>query len=266
MQKNSLLGSFKLNARKFVCFLGLNTSRITYNKTFTCLVFATLLEISPTNALIADNSKAKVFNHQWRTYSTSDFHKTVLPLFLQTAYICLYLPISAYICEKAYVCLFNSLVTRVVHLEVTEDLTTTICVTAIRRFIARRGQLQLFFSEKGSNCLGARKQIRRQPLKPDHEFIRQKLMNQSVEWRLNAPSAPHFSGVWERLVHIVKRALILNLGSVKLTWDTFSTIVTRTESLVNVRPLTPVRSDFKDENPLTPNHFLIGRAFSNVPA
>ena len=168
--------------------------------------------------------------------------------------------------EKAYICLFNCLVTRAVHLEVTEDLTTTTCMTAIRRFVARRGQPRLFLSDNGSNFLGARKQIRRQPLQLDHEFIRQKLLNQSVEWRLNPPSAPHFGGLWERLVQIVKRALLLNLGSAKLTWDTFSTIVTETESLVNARPLTHVRSDVEDEDPLTPNHFLIGRAFSNVSA
>ena len=51
-----------------------------------------------------------------------------------------------------------------------------------------------------------------------------------------------------------------------MTWDTFSTIVTKTESLVNARPLTHVRSDVEDEDPLTPNHFLIGRTFSYVPA
>ena len=58
----------------------------------------------------------------------------------------------------------------------------------------------------------------------------------------------------------------MNLGSAKLTWDVFSTIVIETESLVNARPLTHVRSDIEDEDPLTPNHFLIGRAFPNVPA
>ena len=71
---------------------------------------------------------------------------------------------------------------------------------------------------------------------------------------------------WERVVQIVKRALLLNLGSAKLTRDVFSTIVIETKSLVNARPLTHVRSDIEDEDPLTPNHFLIGRAFPNVPA
>ncbi|XP_075254910.1 uncharacterized protein LOC142346282 [Convolutriloba macropyga] len=163
--------------------------------------------------------------------------------------------------EKAYICLFNCLVTRAVHLEVTEDLTTSTCMTAIRRFIARRGQPRLLLSDNGSNFLGARKQIRRQNLQLDHDFIKNNLLNQSVEWRLNPPSAPHFGGVWERLVQIVKRALLLNLGSAKLTWDVFTTIVAEAECLVNARPLTHVRSDNEDED-----HFLIGRAFPNIPA
>ena len=89
--------------------------------------------------------------------------------------------------EKAYICLFNCLVTRAVHLEVTEDLTTSACMTAIRIFIARRGQPRLLLSDNGSNFLGARKQIRRQNLQLDHDFIKNNLLNQSVEWRLNPP-------------------------------------------------------------------------------
>ena len=139
-------------------------------------------------------------------------------------------------------------------------------MTAIRSFIARRVQPRIFLSDNCSNFLGARKQIRRQPLKLDHGFITQKLMNESVEWRLNLHSAPHFGGAWERLVQIVKRAPHLNLGSAKLAWDVFSTIGIETESLDNARPLTHVRSDIEDEDPLRPNHFLIGRTFPNVPA
>ena len=97
--------------------------------------------------------------------------------------------------EKANICLFNCLVTQAVDLEVTEDLTTTTCMTAIRRYITRRGQPRLILIDNGCNFLGARKQIRRQPLKLDHDFIRQKLMKESVEWRLNPSSAPDFGGV-----------------------------------------------------------------------
>ena len=166
---------------------------------------------------------------------------------------------------KTYICLFTCLVTRAIHLEVAEDLSTDKCLTAIRRFIARRGQPRLFLSDNGSNFLGARKQIRRRPLMLDHDYIKDQLLNQSVEWKLNPPSAPHFGGVWERLAQCVKRALLLNLGSAKLTPDVFATIVSEAECLVNSRPLTHVRSNHEDDNPLTPNHFLLGRPFCNVP-
>ena len=125
----------------------------------------------------------------------------------------------------------------------------------------KAGQSWLFLSDNGRNFPGARKQIQRQPLKLDHEFIWQKILNQSVEWRLKPPSALQFGVVWERLVQIVK--LLLNLGSAKLTWDAFPTIFTETESLVNPRPLTHVRRDVEDEDPLTSNFLLIGRALSS---
>ena len=166
---------------------------------------------------------------------------------------------------KTYICLFTCFVTRAIHLEVAENLSTDKCLTAIRRFIARRGQPRLFLSYNGSNFLGARKQIRRRPLMLDHDYIKDQLLNQSVEWKLNPPSAPHFGGVSDRLVQCVKRALLLNLGSAKLTPDVFATIVSEAECLVNSRPLTHLRSNHEDDNPFTPNHFLLGRPFCNVP-
>ena len=95
-------------------------------------------------------------------------------------------------------------------------------------------------------------------------FHQKNLLNQSTEWRLNPPSAPHFGCVWDRLVQIVKRVLLINLGAAKLTPNVFSTNFTDAESLVNSRPLTHVRSYNKDEDPLTPNHFLLGRPFANT--
>ena len=71
--------------------------------------------------------------------------------------------------------------------------------------------------------------------------------------------------MWERLVHCVKRALLLNLVSAKLTPDVFATIVSEAECPVNSRPPANVRSNHEDDNPLTPNHFLLGRPFCNVP-
>ena len=245
-----------------------------YSKTSTCLVFASLLEVSPTSALIADDSKANDFNH----LTDIRFPQNETPVVFRNVgydYIGPFAVIQwskeekAYIClfnckeEKAYICRFNCLVTRVVHLEVTEDLKPITCKTAIRRFIARRGHPRLLLSDNGSNFLGARKQIRRQTLKLDHELIRQKLLNQSVDWPLTSFCPSLRLGVGEAPTDCkTSSSFELRIGKV----GTFSTIVTKTESLVNARALTHVKSDVEDEDPLTPNHFLVGRAFSNVPA
>ena len=59
--------------------------------------------------------------------------------------------------EKSYICLFTCLSTRAVHLESTENLTTNNCITAIRRFIARRGTPKLLISDNATYFAGARK-------------------------------------------------------------------------------------------------------------
>ena len=72
-------------------------------------------------------------------------------------------------------------------------------------------------SDNATNFLGSHKQ--------DPDFIRNNLFNQSIEWRLNPPSAPHFGGLWQRIVQIDKRFLLINLRFAKLTHDDFATIV-----------------------------------------
>ena len=76
----------------------------------------------------------------------------------------------------------------------------------------------------------------------------------------------HFGGASERLVSMIKRAFLLNLGSDRLSRDLFATIVAETESILNSRPLTHVSSELDDDLLLTRNHFLMGRPLVYAPA
>ena len=42
-------------------------------------------------------------------------------------------------------------------------------------------------------------------------------------------------------------------------------LVVEADAILNSRPLTPVSSDCRDDEPLTPNHFHLGHASANVP-
>lgn len=56
---------------------------------------------------------------------------------------------------KRWVALFTCLSVRAVHLEIVHSLSTKSCIMAIRRFVARRGSPAAFYSDNGTNFVGA---------------------------------------------------------------------------------------------------------------
>ena len=96
----------------------------------------------------------------------------------------------------------------------------------------------------------------------DNDYIKSQLQQQNITWKMNPPLAPHFGGIWERLIQSAKRTLLIILGSQQLKAEVFQTIVAEIEGLLNSRPITNVSSDTKNEEALTPNYFLLGRPYS----
>ena len=96
--------------------------------------------------------------------------------------------------------LFTYLSVRAVHLELVDSLDTSACIDAIHRFIARRGQPESIISDNGTNFVGTAREFKEafQELKADEMFSG--LAERGIKWTFNPPAAPHFGGVWERLV------------------------------------------------------------------
>ena len=167
-----------------------------------------------------------------------------------------------------YILLFTCLVVRAVHLEVAVDLTTDSTINCIRRFISRRGKPKKFFSDCGKSFVGSNNSLQSSiaSLRNSQDFASHfHLMQVEIEWVFNPPAAPHFGGSWERLVQIFKLSLYKVIGSRTLSDDILWTLVCEIESNMNSRPLTNVPSEINDPLPLTPNHFLLGRASLNYP-
>ena len=61
------------------------------------------------------------------------------------------------------------------------------------------------------------------------------------------------------IIQTAKRTLLIILGSQKLKAETFQTIVTETEDIVNSRPISYVSSDNNNEKALITNHFNLRR-------
>ncbi|XP_065082217.1 uncharacterized protein LOC135704669 [Ochlerotatus camptorhynchus] len=161
---------------------------------------------------------------------------------------------------KRWICLFTCLTVRVVHLELAHSLSTTSCVMAFRRFVARRGAPLEVFSDNGTNFVGANRQLseEKQKIQDIVEDCAATFANAKTQWHFNVPAAPHMGGPWERMVKSVKVAM-------KAVWDSprhpsdevLETIMLEAEAIVNSRPLTYVPLEAADEEALTPNHFLL---------
>ena len=159
---------------------------------------------------------------------------------------------------KYWCCLFTCLATRAVHIEVVQGLDTDACMMAITRFMARRGRPHTIMSDNGTNFIGSAREFKELSRKWDQDILRNTLANQQVVWKFNPPAAPHFGGVWERLVRSCKKSMYSILGARCLTLPVLTTTMCLVEQTLNARPITPVSDDPDDLEALTPNHFLLG--------
>ena len=166
---------------------------------------------------------------------------------------------------KRWCCLFTCLTTRAVHIEVVRSLDTDSCLVAINRFIARRASRLLSSAIIGTNFVGSARELEEYINSWNQDQITPELAQKHIVWKFNPPGAPHFGGVWERLVRSCKKAMVAILGNRSLTDEVLLTTMCLVEQTLNARPITPASDDPEDLEPLTPNHFIIGRANVCIP-
>ncbi|XP_055527350.1 uncharacterized protein LOC129719971 [Wyeomyia smithii] len=151
--------------------------------------------------------------------------------------------------EKRWGTLATCLTVRAIHIEIVHSLTTSSCIMAIQNFIARRGQPRNIYSDRGTNFVGAQRELQQLNESIDHDLIMREFTNTETEWVFNPPQAPHMGGSWERLIRAVKVNMMTVIATKRPR---------EIENTVNSRPLTHVPVDDDSGPALTPNHFLLG--------
>ena len=133
-------------------------------------------------------------------------------------------------------------------------------------FSIRRGNPVRTLSDSGTNFVGAERELREPLQKIDQKRVADELSARGVQWICNPPAVPWFGGAWESLIKSTKRAMKAIMGNVVTVDEVFLTVVAEVESLLNSRPLVYGGSSTSatDVSVLTPNHFLYGRASSNL--
>ena len=163
---------------------------------------------------------------------------------------------------KRYGTLFTCLASRAVHIECTCSMDTDSFIQALRRFIARRGNIRILRCDNGSNFVGAQRELAKAFQEMDHQKIQHFLENLGsdyITWHRNPPAASHMGGVWERQICSARNilmALMVTHGR-GLNDESLRTLFAETEAILNSRPLTVENlADVKSEQPLRPNNIL----------
>ena len=168
---------------------------------------------------------------------------------------------------KGYLAVFICFATKA---EVVKDLTTEAFLSAMKRFVSRRGLPRDIHSDNGGNFLGAKKDLQEfyQMLATTKmtEALRSFFLDNLVTWHTIPERAPHFGGLWEAAVKSAKYHLKRVVGDQRLTYEELSIVTAQVEACLNSRPLTSSHSHSPDGvQPLTSGHLLIGKSMVAYP-
>ena len=99
---------------------------------------------------------------------------------------------------KRYGAMFTCLARRAVHIEVSNSITTDSFIQALRRLIARRGNVRQIGSDNGQHLVGAEQELIHAVNEIDHTKIQGFLQNNNadwIKWKRNPPAVSHMDGI-----------------------------------------------------------------------
>ena len=161
---------------------------------------------------------------------------------------------------KVYGMLLTCMTTRAVHLEAVSDLSADALSTAFEAFLARKPRPKTITCDNATNFHRADVELK--------EFWQQ-LSNIStnyplITWDFMPARSPHWGGVHERMIGLVKNGLKKILPDFQVSPLELSHFLAAVEGVLNRRPLCYVHHRGHEDEPLTPMHFLNGKGGENL--
>ena len=135
----------------------------------------------------------------------------------------------------------------------------------LKRFTSIRGYPGLIHSDCGSQLVACDKELRSSVKEYDQEKLKQFGADGGLKWKFAPPNAPWRNGCVEALVESMKRSIKVAVGDQIFLSRSFKQYY-EAANLVNERPIGVHSNQIDDENYLSPNDLLLGRASAHVPS
>jgi hypothetical protein len=159
--------------------------------------------------------------------------------------------------EKAWICLFTCAVSRAVHLELVNSMSSVQFLLGFRRFMAVYGTPELVVLDNASQFVTTRRVLDRIWLETCQGIdVQEFSAGKGISWKFIVEAAPWMGGFYERLVGCVKSSLKAAVDRKRLTYVELQTVVSEVAAVVNSRPLLYAEEEVGDF-PLTPSHLIL---------
>ena len=170
---------------------------------------------------------------------------------------------------KRYGAMFTCLASTAVHIGITNSMEKDSFICALRRFIARRGNVRSITSDNGTNS--ADNELKKAFSEVNQQQIQHFLANSGADWLIlsrNAPKASHKGGVWEcqiRSARSILASLLKNHGT-SLKDESLHTLMTEVESVVNSQLITvEIISNQQNLTPISPSNLFTMKSSVIMP-
>ena len=108
----------------------------------------------------------------------------------------------------------------------------------MRRFISLRGPVKELRSDRGTNFVGAVRELGIEGVFKENGPISQYLKNKNICWIFNPPHASHMGGCWERMIGLARKILdaMMLENRPPLTHEVLITLMAEVVRILNDRP------------------------------
>ncbi|XP_068225322.1 uncharacterized protein [Palaemon carinicauda] len=169
--------------------------------------------------------------------------------------------------RKIFGVILNCMVTRAVHLDISEGYDIQNVLTVLKRFTCLRGFPKKLYSDSGTQLVSANKELREMVTHWNKGFVFNFGKFKGLTWVFNkSADAPWENACSESLIRLVKRSLTRIIGESVISFGELQSVMYEVANMLNERPIGfKPGENFNEGTVLRPNDLLLGRYTIETP-